>query len=160
MNTIKRYFGLIPRLVLYAAAMMTLVSCMAEDAFSEMDGFMSEVEFSGTVYDYDTAEGVGVGNMMVVLTSYDVSDKNFSYPIYRDTTYTGMNGSYCIRLMSRSTGWNFRATVKDNFPDREGGCYSMLSSYDPLLHVEFKEYSFDKDAGIFRFDGIDIPVSR
>ena len=75
MNTIKRYFGLIPGLVLYAAAMMTLVSCMAEDAFSEMDGFMSEVEFSGTVYDYDTAEGVGPADAPF---SYGIAVGNFA----------------------------------------------------------------------------------
>lgn len=135
------------------------VACISEDAAGPgMEDFMSRIEITGTVYDFDTKDGVA--DMMVILTSYDFMDTGYAYPVHRDTAYSGGDGTYSIVSRSMSNGWNFRVTVKDNVPDREGGNYSASSSDDPVIHVEFNEHIFDSEAGIFRIGPIDIAVSR
>lgn len=135
-----------------------LFSCAEKDA--EVPYFMGDIEVSGMVYDDSDPLRSGVGDIMVVLTSYEDGDTGYQFPLGRDTAYTSASGEFLIRTMSMSDGWNFRITVKDNLPSREGGPYSISASYDPVLHIEFNKHSFDKEEGIFRISSISIPVTR
>ena len=135
-----------------------LLSCLhscAEDA-SDV-AFIGELEVTGTVYD-DNSDS-GVGDMMVILSSYESDDINFKFPIARDTSYTDDSGFFSIRTRAMSEGWTFRLAVKDNMPSRPGGQYRLTSRFDPILHIEFGKHMIDSE-GVYRMDNIPVPVTR
>ncbi len=154
----KKFISYLKLALLSLAGPVMVLSCA--DADKEPPYFRGELEVSGTVYDDSDPARSGVGDMMVVLTSYEDDDTQYMFPIARDTAYTSSTGEFIIRTMSMSSGWIFKLTAKDNLPSREGGTYSISASYDPVLYVEFNKHSFDREEGIFRINSIAIPVTR
>ena len=58
------------RLFYSVAVLASLAGCM-KDSDADMAVFMSEIEISGKVYDFDSGAFSGVENMMVVLSSFE-----------------------------------------------------------------------------------------
>ena len=147
------------RLFYSVAVLASLAGCM-KDSDADMAVFMSEIEISGKVYDFDSGAFSGVENMMVVLSSFETEDRLCEYPISRDTAYTDHAGAFSIETVCMSEGWKLRLTAKDNMSDRPGGSYHLTSAYDPILHVEFNRHTFDPESGVYRMDSVSVPVTR
>lgn len=132
-------------------------SCSDKDSVPE---FMSELEVTGKVYDYDISDANGVKDMMVVLSSYETEDRNFEFPITRDTAYSDVSGFFRIRAVTMSNGWKFRLSASDVSKERPDGPYRLAPAFDPVLHIEFNRNTFDSEAGVYRMDNIAVPVTR
>lgn len=132
-------------------------SCSAD--LDSLPEFMSELEVSGKVYDFDDPAGSGVEDMMIVLSSYEAGDQSFKFPISRDTAYSDASGTFRIRTIAMSEGWMFRLSAKDSRQDRPHGTYSLTSTFDPVLHIEFNRNTFDENTGAYRIE-VPVPVTR
>ena len=99
------------RLFCSVAVLASLAGCM-KDSDADVGVFMSEVEISGKVYDFDSGAFSGVENMMVVLSSFETEDRLCEYPISRDTAYTDHAGAFSIETVCMSEGWKLRLTAK------------------------------------------------
>ena len=133
-------------------------SCSAD--LDSLPEFMSELEVSGKVYDFDDPAGSGVEDMMIVLSSYEAGDQSFKFPISRDTAYSDASGSFRIKAVAMSEGWVFRLSAADAVKERPGGQYRLAPAFDPVLHIEFNRNTFDEDTGVYRMGNIAVPVTR
>ena len=151
-----RHLNIILNTVAGIVIISGISSCVGEAAVPE---FMSGLEVTGKVYDYDLPDDPGVKDVMVVLSSYETEDKGFKFPIDRDTAYSDASGTFRIRTIAMSEGWMFRLSAKDCRQDRPHGTYSLTSTFDPVLHVEFNRNTFDENTGAYRIE-VPMPVTR
>ena len=152
-----RHLNIILNTVAGIVIISGISSCVGEAAVPE---FMSGLEVTGKVYDYDLPDDPGVKDVMVVLSSYETEDKGFKFPIDRDTAYSDASGSFRIKAVAMSEGWVFRLSVADAVKERPGGQYRLAPAFDPVLHIEFNRNTFDEDTGVYRMGNIAVPVTR